>query len=263
MRQWTTFVVLSAIAFVGVSRQTNAGDEPTPHSIIDRALKAGGGVEKISQFKAVSFKAELTGNGSDAKVQLSGVFAGPSLFRMEMEIKDERTYVFVGGGDTFWVKKGKGAFEETHAGKADDFAAVEAVVRLFYGISLPDQLLGLKSKGYKLTILGDQAVNGVQAVAMRVDHQLHPEVMIYFDKETGLPVKTQLKFPPPKDGLAKPFFKPGDELVEVFFDNYKEVDGVKHFTTFKIRTSEETMECELRELKLLKKVDSGKFKKPA
>jgi hypothetical protein len=263
MRQWTPFVVLSAIAFVGVSRQTNAGDEPTPHSIIDRALKAGGGVEKISQFKAVSFKAELTGSESDAKVQLSGIFAGPTLFRMEMETKDEGTSVIVGGGDTFWVKKGKEAFKEIHAGKADDFAGVEVAVRLFYGISLPDQLLGLKSKGYKLTILGDQAVNGVQAVAMRVDHQLHPEVMIYFDKETGLPVKTQLKLPPEQFQPVLGLFRPGDELVEIFFDNYKELDGVKHFTTFKTRTSVGTRECELRELKLLKKVDSGKFKKPA
>jgi hypothetical protein len=259
MRQRTTLLVLSALAFVGVVRQSNAEEEQTPQSIIDRALKAGGGVAKISQFKAVSGKAEM--KVGETALQLRGVFAGPTLFRLEMETKDEGTFIIIGGGDTFWVKKGKEPFKECR-GDSDDLH-LDRAMRLFYGLSLPDQLLALKSKGYKLTIVGDQAVNGVQAVALRVKHELHPDAMLYFDRETGLPVKSQLTFPRPTEGIAALLARPGDDLLEIYFDNYKEINGVLHFSKLTIRTGGETMEGELRELKLLKKIDAGTFKKPS
>jgi hypothetical protein len=259
MRQWTSFLVLSTIVLVGVARQTNADEEETPHSIIDRALKAGGGVEKIRQFKAVSGKAEM--KSGETTIHFRGVFAGPTLFRLEMGPTEDGTFVIIGGGDTFWVKKGKEPFKECR--RASSEFHHEQAIRLFYALSLPDQLLTVKSKGYKLTIMGDQAVNGVQAIALRVKHELHPEALMYFDKESGLPVKTQMTLPPPTDGLAALLAKPGDELLEIYFENYKEVNGVQHFTRIKIRCGDEVMEGDLRELKLLKTIDSGTFKKPS
>lgn len=259
MRHRITLAVFTLGCVAGAPLQVHS-QEPTPHSIIERALTAGGGAEKISEFKAISFKTHA--KIGDAKVTLTGLFAGPTLFRMELETKDGAT-LCVGGGDTFWTKPGKEPLVELS--RASDASKFDLSFGVFYALGLPDQLLSLKRGGYKLTVVGDQAVNGVNAVAMRVNHELYPEAMLYFEKETGLPVKSQLKLPPSKDGLARLFAKPGaeTETMEVFFDDYKEFDGVKHFTKVGVRLGgEPTMEFELRDIKLLKKVDSGNFKKP-
>src|SRR5262245_30611807 len=256
MRQAIGLLVLSAGTFVLTPSFVHAGDEPTAQAVIDRALDAGGGAARIGEYKAVLVKANL--KSGDKNVRMEGVFAGPSLFRVEFDVKDQEKVVCIGGGDTYWLKEGNEPFKEFKVGSDD--GSLDSLVRLLHGVSLPDQLLALKKKEYTLSIAGDQAVSGVQAIAMRVSHPQYSETMIYFDKETGLPVKVQFDLPQPKEGLGRLLAKPGDELVELFFDNYQQVNDVKHFMTLKIRKGDEKIVAEISELKLLKKVDSRMFK---
>jgi hypothetical protein len=240
---WFAF---AAGVFAGVGGLTHAGDKVTPYAVIDRALNAGGGTDKIKQFKAVSFKGEATIAGET--MPIAGLFAGPRLFRLQMEPAKDGPLIMVASGDTIWAKKGADDLQEIHAGNAKEL--FQACCDLFYGIGLPDQLLALKDQAYKLTLVGEQQANGVQATVLRVNHELHPEALLFFDKETGLPVKVQLK-------LAK------TQEAEIFFDDYKEVSEVKHFTKIRLRTGDKTLELVLREIQLLKKYDSAAFKKPA
>src|SRR5262245_2398102 len=99
MRRSVSVLVVSAASFFGWAANVKAADEPTPQAIIDRALSAGGGAEKIGQFKAVSFNADI--KVVDKKVQFKGLFAGPTLFRIEMDLKDKGAVILIGGGDTF------------------------------------------------------------------------------------------------------------------------------------------------------------------
>jgi hypothetical protein len=258
MRLWITCIAVSSITILGVARAATADDEPTPYSIIDRALKAGGGLEKISRFKAVSFKAECV--AGDEKSQVSGVFGGSALFRVEIAKKDKDRILLIGCGDSVWTKEGKEDYKESRAGgKEGEF---ERITWLTFGISLPDQLHALKGKGYKLTIVGDAEVNGVRAVGLRVNHELHPEVLVYFDNESGLPVKSQLKLPPSSCGLEI-LRNPDGKLAEIYFDKYKDVRGVQHFSHLKIRAGDEELEFRLTEIELLEKVDPETFKKPS
>ncbi|HZZ77348.1 MAG TPA: hypothetical protein VFE62_02455 [Gemmataceae bacterium] len=237
--------IASAILAIVAIPSANADDEPTPHQLIDRALKAGGGIDKIRQFKAVSFKASVK-LANEADLKLTGTIAHPTLFHVAVEGGVTGSFLLVGGGDTLWLKKPNEAAKEA---KATD-KNLETELGVFYACCLPDLLTSLKGRAYKLTIVGDQPGNGVKAVAMRVQHELHPEITIWFDKENGLPVKTRMKLP-------------GDSnLVEIQFEDYKEYDGVKHFTKFKLQCSGESCTGELREIQLLKSVDSILFKRP-
>jgi outer membrane lipoprotein-sorting protein len=245
MRYRMLSIVALAILVIVAIPFANADDEPTPHQLIDRALKAGGGIEKIRQFKAVAFKANLS-FGNKTKAKMTGTVAHATLFHVAIESDGIGDIVLVGGGDTLWTKLPNEAAKKFSA--TDKEIATELGV--FYACCLPDLLTSLKGKGYKLTIVGDQAVNGVKAVAMRVQHELHPEITIWFDKENGLPVKTRLKL------------QEDSNLIEVHFDDYKEFDGVKHFTKFKLHSNGESCVGELREIRLLKSVDSKLFKSP-
>jgi hypothetical protein len=198
-------------------------------------------------------------------VDVSGLFAGPTLFRLDCKFKSGIAFALVGGGDTVWVKEKDDSWTEFHQGKLDEDNAFNNALRFFHGISWPDRLLALKGKDYHVTDLDDQAVNGVQAVALRVKHACEPEAVLYFDKDTRLPVKAHLKFPPAKEVNSFEALLRGKQLesIEVYFDDYKEFDGLRHYTKLRVRAGEEAdTACEIRELKLLKKVEPGAFKKP-
>jgi hypothetical protein len=45
-----TLLIPTALTFLVCALPTRAGEERTPQAIIDRALKAGGGTEKIQQY---------------------------------------------------------------------------------------------------------------------------------------------------------------------------------------------------------------------
>ncbi len=256
-------MVALLVAMFGLFVQLSfAGDEPTPHSFIDRALKAGGGAEKIRQFKAVSFKAasKIHRKSGDESFEISAIFAGPSLFRIECQEnqdKNAKHMIFLGSGDTIWLKAGKEEFFDLALVPKNSEALAETTACL-YGISLADRLLTLQGKDYQLKILGNQAVKGVEAIALSVKHELHPEAIVYFAKGTGLPVKSQVKPPAPKDGEDRKT----DKHVEIYYDDYKEVDGVRHFSKLRVRFDDREVECQLRDLKLHKKVAPDAFKKP-
>lgn len=156
MRRSFSTCILTALLLAGVSRTAFAEDEPAPHAVIDRALRAGGGADKIKQFKAVSFKADI--NNGDDSYMMSGLIAGPTLFRIEVDQK------IVGSGDSMWIKQncdGKETITESLPDMGGDRPFFDTYRFFFHTVSLPDRLLSLKGKDWKLKVVGEQAVNGV------------------------------------------------------------------------------------------------------
>jgi hypothetical protein len=89
-----------------------------------------------------------------------------------------------------------------------------------------------------------------------VSHQGHRDVSLYFDKETGLLVKSVQTVKAQELG--------GQEVKQEFFQkDYKEVGGVKVPTKHVfLRDGKKYVEAEGTEIKLLEKLDDGTFGKP-
>jgi len=233
----------------GAAIGAGAGTRPPgPYALIDNALKAGGGVEKISRFKALTVKAQGK-FGFRGEATIDGSFGGPHQVRVAFESKDkEFRGVLVVNGKRAWVKNGQ---EET----ADlPREAAQLSKNLLHALCLPDLLMTLKGKDYTLAPLDGELVDGKETWGLRVTHATYKEVSLFFDKSSGLVSKSKVKL-----GL-----KGGtEEWCELFFSEYKEINGVQHFTRLRMRKGGEAGgDFTLTQIHLLEKLDAGVFDTP-
>jgi hypothetical protein len=106
---------------------------------------------------------------------------------------------------------------------------------------------------YKLELIGEAKVSDKPAVGVRVSAKGHKDISLFFDKESGLLVKTQ-----------KRTKEAGVEVDEEnFYSDFKEIDGVKLPMTLKIlHDGKKFLDAKVTEAKLLEKLDDDVFAKP-
>jgi hypothetical protein len=124
-----------------------------------------------------------------------------------------------------------------------------------YAIRLAQQLTPLKDKDCRLSALGEVNIGDRPALGVKAVRKGFPEVDVFFDKKTALPVKCQLQV---KEGK-------GDETMahEFFFSSAKKTDGLVHFTKFSFkRADKEMIEMELSDVKPVDEIDASQFAKP-
>jgi hypothetical protein len=80
------------------------------------------------------------------------------------------------------------------------------------------------------------------------------DVNLYFDKETGLPVKSEVRLTDPN----------GQEMsIEYSYRDFKEFDGLKHCTRVTIKTGDgKEFNLELSDVQAQGKLDAGLFAQP-
>jgi hypothetical protein len=113
----------------------------------------------------------------------------------------------------------------------------------------------LDDSSIKLTALGEAKVNGRAAVGIKVESAGHDEVQFFFDKETGLLVKSE------NPCLS---FEKKKSRMEEYYTNYKLVEGVRYAFTVKTVWKEEkrAVVTEKRDFRVLETIDDSEFKVP-
>jgi hypothetical protein len=119
---------------------------------------------------------------------------------------------------------------------------------------IPTTLVPLKDKRYKLEAANEDKVGDKPAVGVKVTGPDGKDFSIFFDKETGLPVKV----------VAKVLDFMGNEFTqETIYDGYKDFEGIKKATKLKgKRDGQDFLDAEITEFKILDKVDPKTFAKP-
>jgi hypothetical protein len=250
MKRFFGAVFITALAF-GLGSPVRADDKDAT-AIVDKAIKAMGGEEKLSKAKAFSWKAKgkmtLGGNESDMTAQVT--VQGLDQLRQEFEGKfgDNKVQgVFVLDGDKGWRKFGDMGVELDKNGLANQKRAVYLQV-------VPTTLVQLKGKGFKMEMGGEEKVGGKPAVALKATGPDGKEFTLFFDKESSLPVKLVAK-------VAG--FQGGEVTQETTYGDYKEFDGIKKATKIDTkRDGEKFQELEITEFKVLDKVDPKTFNEP-
>jgi hypothetical protein len=115
-------------------------------------------------------------------------------------------------------------------------------------------LVGLKGDNYKLESVKEEQVDGKPAVGIKVTGPDKKDFTLFFDKESGLPVKL----------MAKINSFTGEEVtMESTYGGYKDFDGIKKATKLESKQNgEKFLEAEVIEFKVLDKVDPKTFAKP-
>jgi hypothetical protein len=222
-----------------------------PKAILEKAIKATGGEEKLGRQKATTWKGKGTFHGLGQALEFSGEWyiQPPNKIRTESEFDfagNQTKRITVFNGDKGWITMGEAPQDMT-----DDQVA-EAKEDLYAG--RVSTLVPLKEKDFTLAALGEEKVGGKEAVGIKVSSKGHNDINLYFDKTSGLLVKTQRRV---KDMSGQ------EADQETLNEEFRDVDGLKR--AFKItinRDAKKFVELEVSEYKFVDKLEDNLFVKP-
>ena len=241
-----------ALALVsGPGGPVRAADKDTD-AVLDKAIKALGGADNLAKAKAATWKTKgtLTVMGADNPFTTHATVQGLDHFCQEFEGEfggNKVQAVGVLAGDKGWRKFGDDVM-------ALDKDALANEKRTLYLNVVPMTILPLKGKGFKVEAAGEEKVADKPAAVLKVTPPDGKDFKLYFDKESGLPVKL----------VAKVVGFMGEEFTqETTYADYKEMGGIKKATkvTSK-RDGAKFLEQQVTEFKALKKVDPKTFAEP-
>jgi outer membrane lipoprotein-sorting protein len=223
--------------------------------VVDKAVKAMGGPDKLSKTPATTFQSKGSADEGGHKMEFTGSWhiQFPDKYRAEIEMvaggRNESVTLVI-NGDEAWAKQ-----PDRPEPEAAPPEALKAIKATFTAIHLAHNPTALTGKDYELSPLAEVNIDKTAAVGVKVVHKGLPDIKLYFDKETGLPIKAEVKI---KEREA------GEEIeMEFRFADFKETDGMKHFTKLTCqRAGKELMVMELSEVKRAEKIDAKMFEKP-
>jgi hypothetical protein len=219
-----------------------------PRAIIDKAIKAHGGADKLARLKAVRSKAkgslQLQGGlpyTQEVLVQL------PSQIRDEVQVqRNPRTRIItVFDGSRGWVSENGRVTEMSDA-------MLGSMRNLTYLMNI-GRLTPLKEKTYELKALPEVNVNNRPAVGVRVSSKGHRDVSLFFDRQTGLVAKV----------VFRTVFNQKEVNEERVVTAYQDVAGLKTARqVFIYHDGNKFLEAEVTDVQFPDKIDAGEFAKP-
>ena len=228
-----------------------ADDQAESKPLLEKAIKAMGGEEKMTKLRSGSWKAKITGqeDGKEIVLTSEGLWQGRDQYKMDVELQINgmtKKAVVVINGENGWAKDN----DRTEDAPKEVLTFIKNVI---YSMRVPQMLPSLSGKEFTLSPLGEVKVGDVEAVGLRIAHKDFKEVNLFFDKKDGLPIKTEI-------GLTDPGSK--EITIECLFSDYKDFDGIKHPAKIAIKADGKEFTMEINEVKVLDKQDDSVFAKP-
>jgi hypothetical protein len=244
--------MLVAAFVAGLGSPARAGDDKDANAILDKAIKAVGGEAKLSTLKAFTGKAKgtITFGNEDSAFTSHITVQGLDHLRSEFEGEfggNKIKGVLVLAGDKAWRKFGDMAMELDKDGVTNER-------RNAYLQVAPATLLPLKGKGFKIRAGAAEKVAGKAAVSLEVTGPDGKDFKLFFDQQSGLPVKL----------VAKVIGFMGEEYTqETSYAEYKDFDGIRKATRIETkRDGERFLTQEVTEFRAVAQVDPKTFAAP-
>ena len=238
-----------ALTFVLVGFARLCAGASDPGEIVDKAIRAAGGEAKLSTAKVIEWKATGKIFIQDNENHFKSSYVAQGLERFKQDFEGDFNGNTVKGatvldGDKGWRKFGDMTNEM-------DKDAVANEKRMLYLQVIPTTLVGLKDKAFKLESAGQEKINDKPAEAVKVTGPDGKDFTLYFDSETGLPVKE----------IAKVIGWGGEEFTqETTYSDYKDFNGIKKATHVQNkRDGEKFIEMTITEFKVRDHADPAAF----
>ena len=241
-----------AFGFLVASVAPVRADDKEAQALVAKAIKAHGGAESLAKFtgSVAKFKGKFHGMGQ--AIDMTGEISSQGGDKLKVDVEVEaggQTFriVTVFDGDKGWTRVG----QDTMALDKDKLA--ETREQAYSG--WVSTLTPLTGKGFTLATTGELLVNEKPALGVKVTAKGHRDVTLYFDKSTGMLVKTESTV---KDEGT------GQEVTEESFPSeYKEVQGTKQAMKFTTkRDGKLFVEGEITDYQLVDKLGADVFAKP-
>jgi hypothetical protein len=229
-----------------------ADDAAEVKALLDKAIAAHGGADHLAKGKAVPTrikgKVHALGDGVDYSGDIAPQLPDRMRFETSLTVMGTGLKIkTVVQGDKGWVALNDTVTEmpKEQLAESREQTHVSAVTRL----------VALRDKAYKLSPLGEAKVEGKDAVGVRVEHEGRRDVSLFFDRKTGLLLKTETRGKGPTAGDS-------EFTAETLYDDDKKVGGspVAHEVTVR-RDGKPFFASENSDVRLAEKLGDSTFEK--
>lgn len=211
MPKWLLGLAVAALT-VAPTRADDAA------AVVKKAIAAHGGAEALNKYTAGSYKikGDMTVQGTDLDFTGDILYQLPAKFRMTIDAN-------LGGQKLTVVQVTNGKKHKTTLNGMEQKMSAAEKAELDQAAMMQEvsQLTPLvEGKKYTIKSEKDADVKGKPASVVLVTAKDFKDTRLYFDKKTGLLVKTERK------GLAPGAEKPQEVTEESYMSDFKKVDGV-------------------------------------
>ena len=240
----TRFTVLTLVLLAGP-----AAAQDDPKAIIQKAIQAKGGADRIDRYPAavIETKGTLFQGGHAVPFTARTVYELPDRGRiaLEQEVlggKIQAVQIFDGSKARVTVNGQPRELSDVQVRDFRESIYAQNVMRL---------TPLLKDPGFTLAAADATTVGGKPAVGVKVSSKDHRDVTLYFDRDSGLLVKADR---PVVNAMGK------EVKQEQTYADYKAFEGLKHpLHTVVTRDGQKLMESETVDFKPLEKADPREF----
>lgn len=246
------FIFGLGAVLVGVISSPLVADEKEARAVLEKAIKAHGGVEELKKLESHSaqFSGTISTNGMDLKFSGEVKAKGSEYFKVTMDLDVNNmniSIINVISKDKGWAKVADNITE------LDKDQVAEAMQQGHQNAAL--NLFPLLEKKYKLSVVGEEKVNGKDAICIRVEHPKFRAINICFDKKSYLLVQAT--------SVVKDF-QAGEEVTEVTTMTDHEDKGSRQPKKLTItRDGKPYITMEVSSYQLNQKFDDKEFSKPS
>jgi hypothetical protein len=215
--------------------------------ILERASRALGG-EKRAGYQGVTWKGKGKFRQADIALEFDGDASVQGLDRMRLDLTlgGMAPLTIIVNGDKGWVKT------DQAMPLPEQLAPLRADL---YALALSERPHELRKKPFRCAPLGEVQLQGKPALGVRVTRDGSPEVNVFYDKETSLPLKCEVRVKDPSTAQEV-----SDEFL---LTEYQMFDGLPHYTKMVgTRDGREYLERELIEVRWHEKLSDDLFAAP-
>jgi hypothetical protein len=236
-------LVAVTLLMVGVGA---ADDAAEARKVVDRAVEAAGGAKKLAGLTGGVWKTVGMFQGRPSRADFRGLL--PGKFRIDStRMADGKKVVHsrIVDGEKGWVVEGSSV-------KAMTTEEIARVKQTFYHKQTATTLVPLTDKEVRLSLAGKAVQNGRPATRVKVVRPGQPDLLLTFDAETHLLVRSEMTAKGPRSGKS--------QKVELEFSGHKEFDGVKmpaHTKTY--HDGQLFLESEIVEFRQVKSLPAKTF----
>lgn len=231
----------------------SAAAQDTPQTIIERAIRAHGGQERLARNRSDKVKIKGVVLAAGKSVSFEGELSVqlPAQFKNVMRLTvDGRTHTLV------QVLNGtKASFTVDGLPQKLDDAALTELRAMFYLNRAVRLVPLLRDRNYALTALAETKINDRPAVGVKVGARGARELRMYFDKTSNLLIKTEHVLTDKKTGK--------EVWQEELYSDFRDLGGFRRPVKVTVyRNGMRVMESVLTDVKYLDKIDDTEFAVP-
>jgi hypothetical protein len=247
-----SLVVISVVFLSASAAPTSAANEKEALVIVDKAFRAMGGKERLATIRAATWAAKGKFYGFGAGVDFQGNYAVQGVDKGRTELTYElngQKFVMIAvcNGDKGWVKSNDTLIE------LDKKTLVTQKEHAYFIELASLGPLARNEKDLTLSALGEAKLENAEAFVVKISRKDVPDVQLFFDKKTSLPIKAEWKS----------LIDNKEQSFEIRLDNYKEVKGVKVAMKVILKHNGKLFQdSEISEFTFVERLDDKSLEKP-